>query len=316
MTIFQAWIAARLAGQRERRCGRSPVAASAGCAGRRPRARRPGRPAAPGRPGPAAAAVPGSGAAGRSPAATGCSWRCRSLRDSSVRVTPRCGADPLEPRADLVERGGDRRRRSSTPQFTADSRNWQHSLSIRADGAGWTDMRRVRRRGHRWRRRRTVRGSGADPGPPHGSLVVDAGTPRNAPAAHMQGSCRATACRRATCWRSAATRCSATAAGSSRARSPIVEPTTAGFLVRLAGGQQISRPPAPGRHRTARRAPRHPRAAGALGARRAALPLLPRLRGPRPAARRAGRLPETPSARADRPAVVRRRRALRPRRRR
>ena len=55
--------------------------------------------------------------------------------------------------------------------------------------------------------------------------------------------------------------------------------------------------------RPARRVARHPRPARALGTRRAALPVLPRLRGPRPASSACSAQPRRGPLRADRPAV-------------
>ena len=125
--------------------------------------------------------------------------------------------------------------------------------------------------------------------------VVDAGQPRNAPAAHMHGFLvsRRPAARRAA--RSRPRRGHRLRRRPGRrhrqhhhVRRPERRPAPR-FDVSSRTGDDAARPPGPGHHRAARRAPGHPRRARALGPRPAALPLLPRLRGPRPAARRARR---------------------------
>ena len=147
-------------------------------------------------------------------------------------------------------------------------------------------------------------------------VVIDAGEPRNAPAAHMQGFLSRDGMPPAELL--AAGRDEVAGYGGhlvARHRHRRHGPATdGGFELSLADGQVAVRPPGPGHHRPPRRAPRPPGSPRALGPRPAALPLLPRLRGPRPAPRRARWHPGRRPARAPGPAVVRRRRVLHPHR--
>ena len=141
--------------------------------------------------------------------------------------------------------------------------------------------------------------------------VVDAGAPRNAPAAHMHGFLS----------RDGLPPHDLLAIGRTEVESyggRLIDGRVTGMpgdaarasTSRLADGAALTRPPHPDRHRPARRTPGHPRRPRTLGTGPTALPLLPRLRGPRPADRRAGRNPGRRRARPAHPAVVRRRHPL------
>ena len=207
---------------------------------------------------------------------------------SSVRVTPRCGAQPLQARR------RPRRARSRSPARSPSSHAscaipgnsnecWRNRHGARAVVGAWTTnsydvvvvgggaaglsaalvLGRARRR----------------------VAVIDAGAPRNAPAAHMQGflsrdgmpPVELLAAGRAEVARLRRRARSRTRSLRSSPASPSASPTAA----------TLERAPDPRRDRRARRAARHPRRPRALGPRSPALPLLPRLGGPRPAARRA-----------------------------
>ena len=81
---------------------------------------------------------------------------------------------------------------------------------------------------------------------------------------------------------------------------------------RLSRWPAVRSPAGTGHHRTARRTARHSRSSRALGPRPPALSVLPRLRGPRPGARRARRHAWRGRARPPDSPVVRRRRLLHP----
>ena len=119
-------------------------------------------------------------------------------------------------------------------------------------------------------------------------LVVDSGAPRNAPAAHMHGFLS----------RDGMPPADLLAVGRQEVRgyggevreatvSGVVAHQPMGFAASLSDGEPGLRAPTARGHRPARRASRHPRPGAAVGERRAALPVLPRPRGGRPAAWRA-----------------------------
>ncbi len=146
-------------------------------------------------------------------------------------------------------------------------------------------------------------------------VVIDAGEPRNAPAAHMQGFLSRDGMAPAELL--AVGRGEVAAYGGHLVDGTVTSIRAAepgGFEVRCGDGSVAHRPSCPGDHRAARRGARPPGRPRALGSRPAALPVLPRARGPRPAPRCARRDPGGRPARPDRPAVVRRRRLLRPHR--
>ena len=128
--------------------------------------------------------------------------------------------------------------------------------------------------------------------------VVDAGQPRNAPAAHMQGFLGSDGLPPAELL--AAGRDEVAGYGGQLISGTVTDIVPRGradgaalnrraFEVAARGRPGAARPARPGHDRAARRDPRHPRRPRALGPRPAALPVLPRLRGPRPAPRRARR---------------------------
>ena len=283
--------------------------------GRPPRGRRPGRPTGPGTSEPAAAEVPGSPGAVRSPAATGCSWRCRRLRQSSQGDAPP-RPQLLQPRPDLVQcrRDGACRVRHEA-HSTAPSQKRQrlllaghgrrtvtdmdaYDVLIIGGGAAGLSAALVLSRA-----RRSV-------------LVVDSGAPRNLPAAQLHGFLS----------RDGLPPAELLAAGRAEVRGyggtitagtvTAVQSLPTAFSVRLADGHRIS----------ARRLlvatglrdelPDIPGSGRAVGTRRAALPVLPRLGGARPAARHSVARTGDRSVCADRPSVVRRRRPGCPSRRR
>ncbi len=142
--------------------------------------------------------------------------------------------------------------------------------------------------------------------------VVDAGAPRNAPAAHMQGFLSRDGMPPADFLELGREEVTGYGVEIIDGTVTQIEP---GFVVRLASGADVGGPPHPPDDRSERRPARHSRCSRALGTRSPALPLLPRLGGPRPAARRARHAPRRGAARPAHPAVVRRCRLLRPHRR-
>ena len=206
----------------------------------------------------------------------------RSAR--SVRVTPRSLAELLEPRADagrgpaivpwdmshprVIPGNSNKRCHARHEEAHAACMNKYDVVVVGGGAAGLSAalvLARARRR----------------------VAVIDAGEPRNAPAAHMQGFLS----------RDGMPPADLLAAGPRgghrlrrRRRRTVIDVAgraTMPGLRRPAARATSSAPADPGRDRAPRRAPRHPRRARALGPRPAALPVLPRLRGPRPAARRA-----------------------------
>ena len=140
--------------------------------------------------------------------------------------------------------------------------------------------------------------------------VVDAGSPRNAPAAHMQGFLSRDGMPPRDLL--AAGRAEVASYGGTLIDDEVlgIDAIDPGFRVRLAGGSSLTARRVLVATGLRRRGPRHPGRARAVGSRPAALPVLPRLRGPRPAARRPRRHHRGRSARPAAPAVVRRRHVL------
>ena len=139
--------------------------------------------------------------------------------------------------------------------------------------------------------------------------VIDAGAPRNAPAAHMQGFLS----------RDGMPPLELIAAGRDEVQSYGVEviddqalEIRAGLLRPSRGRRHAHGPPHPDRNRRHRRGPRHPRRARTVGQRLPALPVLPRLGSARPADRRPRNPGRLGAARAPRASVVRRRRRVQP----
>ena len=166
------------------------------------------------------------------------------------------------------------------------------------------DVGRGRRRGGR-----PERGARARAGRGDGSPWSMPGRPATLRRRTCRASCPETGCRRPTSWPPAGPRSRATASSWSRIGSSAIEP---GFV-----GPPGRRPSAgsatdPRRDRRPRRAAGHPRCPRALGPGSAALPVLPRLGGPRPADRRPGHETGRRPARPARAPVVGRRRLLRP----
>ena len=137
--------------------------------------------------------------------------------------------------------------------------------------------------------------------------VIDAGEPRNAPAAHMQGFLSRDGMPPADLL-AAATRRSP-GYGVEIIDDRVVE-ITEGFTLSLAGSRGRDGATAPPRDRSGRPAARHTRRPRALGPRLPPLPLLPRLGGARPADRRHRHRPRLGRLRAPPPPMVRRRRVL------
>ena len=156
---------------------------------------RPGRRAAPDRRATGRAAAPGSVVADRSPAATACSSRSPSTSATPVRVMPALRAEPLEPGPDLLQRGGDRRRRhvlhagSSDSPFPGNSNVRRSTRAPRPTCGGMNQY--------------DVASSAAappacpqpwsSPGPAAPSWWSTPGAPRNAPAATCTATSPATA---------------------------------------------------------------------------------------------------------------------------
>ena len=246
--------------------------------------------------GQAAAAAPGSACAARSPGATACSWRSRSARpapSASSRVVLAAAAGGGRPRparpgsrddsrhgADAT--GGSRKRQRSVAIHAAavhagahgDSRTYD--VAIIGGGAAGLSAALVLGRA----RRRVV--------------VIDAGTPRNAPAAHMQGFLSRDGTPPAELLRAA--RAEVRRYGVEIVEDRVVD-ATAGFALRLAERPDRRGPTGAARDRRRRRAARCRGRPRALGPRLPALPVLPRLGGARPADRRARHGPGPSSTR-------------------
>ena len=264
--------------------------AADGRGGRRWRARRRARRGAPGGRGPAAAAAPG--------------WACRcpdSSRDRVLTEIP-VASDSWASVAPRCWRSA--RSRGPTASSTPSSRSSSFILPFAASATmlASSAARRTRWTSRGDERRSTtmdeqydvvVVGGGAAglsgaltlARARRSVLVIDAGGPRNAPAgAHAQLPRPRRARRPASCWPSAARRSPATAARSSTGdgRRRPSRPDDGGFRGDARRRRDRPGPAAAGDHRPGRRAARRARAGRALGTRRAALPVLPRLGGPRP----------------------------------
>ena len=143
-------------------------------------------------------------------------------------------------------------------------------------------------------------------------LVIDAGSPRNAPAAHMHGFLSRDGFPPAELLTIA--RGEITGYGGKFVTGTVTEDCTRRYVRVLTLGLRWAadhRPPAPGGQRPPRRTPRHRRPRRPMGARRAALPVLPRLRSPRPPPRRSRLDPRGSEIHAHRSPMVQRRRHLR-----
>ena len=112
--------------------------------------------------------------------------------------------------------------------------------------------------------------------------VIDAGAPRNAPAAHMQGFLSHDGMPPADLV--AAGRAEVTGYGVELIDDQVLG-LAPGFDARLAGGRVLRAAAAPGHDWSSRRAPRDRRGPCAVGQRSPALSVLPRMGGPRPAHR-------------------------------
>ena len=230
----------------------------------------------------------------------------RSARRASVSVISRCGPQLAQPRTapGPGPRDGVRRVPLTALHSSGVSQEQQHSLSrTRTVGAPW-GHEQLRRRGHRWRRSRPVRRAGPVPGPPQGPGPRCRTPPQRTRRPHA----RLPLPRRAAAHRAAGRRRARRSAGyGGRVVTANVDGDHGLPPGRVPGPVQW-RPPGhhatgPGHHRAARRAARHPRPDRTLGSRRPALPVLPRLRGPRPAARRPRMDPRSGPIRPDRAAV-------------
>ena len=271
--------------------------------GRRPRGRRRGRPAGPGRPARAAAAARGSACAARSRAATACSSRCRSRRergqgDARAARGAASAAGPTWARASAMPSVG------HAPIATGRSRKRQQTrrYAIGRSLASAMDERS------------TWSSSAAAPPACQRALVlgrarrrvavIDAGSPATRPPRTCRASSRATGCRRPTCSPPAAPRSRATAEHRRRTVVDLADPRAAVSRSTSPAGRR-SRPVgccvATGLRDDL---PDIPGPARAVGTRPPALPVLPRLGGPRPAARRALDRPRTVAARPAGAAVV------------
>ena len=132
-------------------------------------------------------------------------------------------------------------------------------------------------------------------------VVVDAGAPRNAPAAHMHGYLSRDGMPPADLL--AAGRREATSYGVEFIQDSVTEIET-GFSVRLGSGRVLQARRILHRHRCLRRVSARPRCAGALGSVLPALPVLPWLGGSRSASRRSRNPGRLRRARAADPPVV------------
>ena len=187
---------------------------------------------------------------------------------------------------------------SSMRHCTRVSQKQQRLLSTGPHGAQPAGHERLRRRGDRRRRRRPVRRTGAVPGPPHGAGRGRRRTAQRPGRPHAGLPVPRRHAARATCSPSDATRCTGYGGTRRRRRGQPSSSPDAGPGSRSCSPTASGCPPAASLVATGLRdeLPDIPGLRERWAPRRAALPLLPRLGGTRPAARRPRRYARTRSA--------------------